>query len=282
MDYFPHFVNHGKTLFTIEQKYGNDGYAFWFKLLELLGSTENHFYDCRDVNAWEFLLAKTRLDEVSASEILDMLAKLGAIDAELWEHRVIWSANFVGNLTDVYKKRVVSVPTKAQILSFRVGNPSSDGISGDINPQSKVKESKGEERREISPPSKFNKSPWEETTDILTDEWVALYSTRPDPDFIKDIRKRVFQSVSNGQPRAAIATALKRIFDGDHILGFGRYVTEATQGRISPHDNGLREKAYKCLKEFAEVKCATQAKRALYFDYCKACERGQDLEMSKA
>ena len=45
VDYFPHFVSHGKTMFTIEMKYGNDGYAFWFKLLEILGSTENHYID---------------------------------------------------------------------------------------------------------------------------------------------------------------------------------------------------------------------------------------------
>ena len=40
VDYFPHYVNHGKTLFILEQKYGNDGYAFWFKLLEMLGGSD--------------------------------------------------------------------------------------------------------------------------------------------------------------------------------------------------------------------------------------------------
>jgi len=40
VDYFPHFVNHGKTMFILEEKFGNNGYAFWFKLLELLGKEE--------------------------------------------------------------------------------------------------------------------------------------------------------------------------------------------------------------------------------------------------
>ena len=36
VDYFPHYVNHGKTLLIIENEYGNTGYAFWFKVIELL------------------------------------------------------------------------------------------------------------------------------------------------------------------------------------------------------------------------------------------------------
>ena len=40
VDYFPHIINQGKTIFIIENNYGNDGYAFWFKLLELLGATD--------------------------------------------------------------------------------------------------------------------------------------------------------------------------------------------------------------------------------------------------
>lgn len=46
VDYFPHFVKCGRTIFILESKYGNDGYAFWFKLLEILGDTEGHYYDC--------------------------------------------------------------------------------------------------------------------------------------------------------------------------------------------------------------------------------------------
>lgn len=37
VDYFPHFVKGGRTIFILENKFGNDGYAFWFKLLEILG-----------------------------------------------------------------------------------------------------------------------------------------------------------------------------------------------------------------------------------------------------
>lgn len=63
VDYFPHFVKGGRTIFILENKFGNDGYAFWFKLLEILGESEGHFYDCSNASNWEYLLAKTRVTE---------------------------------------------------------------------------------------------------------------------------------------------------------------------------------------------------------------------------
>lgn len=154
VDYFPHFVNSGKTLFILEQTYGNDGYAFWFKLLELLGSTDGHYYDCRNTPAWKFLLAKTRVDEETAIEILDLLVELEAIDRELWEHKIIWSDNFVNNLVPVYSNRKAELPKKPVITSrnesaeeFLPVETGDKPISTDENPQSKVKESKVEESK---------------------------------------------------------------------------------------------------------------------------------------
>jgi hypothetical protein len=145
VDYFPHDCNHKKTMFILESQFGNDGYAFWFKLLELLGNTEGHFYDCRDEHDWGFLLAKTRLDEETTNRILNTLSKLQAIDPELWEQKIIWSQNFVDRLEDVYKRRLVNVPIKPTIKNKCQQKPASNGINVDGNPQSKVKESKVKE-----------------------------------------------------------------------------------------------------------------------------------------
>ena len=132
-------------MFTIENKYGNDGYAFWFKLLELLGSTEHHYIDCNNSETWEFMLAKTRLNEISATEILDLFSRLGAIDKELWEHKIIRSQNFIDNLNTVYVRREINVYTKSDILGLCIQKLPLNGESVNIYPQSKVKESKGEE-----------------------------------------------------------------------------------------------------------------------------------------
>ncbi len=142
VDYFPHYCQHKKTMYILEQRYGNDGYAFWFKLLELLGDTEGHYINCNNEATWEFLQAKTRLDSNLCHEILNLLAKLDAIDPELWAQKVVWSQNFVDGIADVYKNRRTKVPTKPDLDSFYRQKPRQDRVSTDKNPQSKVKESK--------------------------------------------------------------------------------------------------------------------------------------------
>jgi len=154
VDYFPHDCSHKTTIYILEKKFGNNGYAFWFKLLELLGSTEGHFFDCRNPGNWEFLQAKTNLDDNSCNEILNLLSKLKAIDSELWENnKVIWCQNFVDRIADVYKNRRAEVPKKPSfhrpkpqpIEVSTDENPAGkdfEEVSTDENPQSKVKESK--------------------------------------------------------------------------------------------------------------------------------------------
>ena len=145
VDYFPHMVTGGKTIFILEQKFGNDGYAFWFKLLELLGDTKGHYFCTRNYSDWHFLIAKTRVTEQIATEILDTLAELDAIDGDLWKEKTIWVQKFVDNISDVYKKRKQEVPEKP---SFCDSNDNSSDIPVPEMRQSKVKESKGKESKE--------------------------------------------------------------------------------------------------------------------------------------
>lgn len=135
VDYFPHVVVSGKTMFVLEAQFGNDGYAFWFKLLELLGSTDGHVYDCRNPADWQFLLAKTRVEEDKAHKILELLSNLHAIDVELWEQKVIWCQNFVDNITDAYKNRRAKPPEKPDVFSFYEQKPTREGVSTDRNYQ---------------------------------------------------------------------------------------------------------------------------------------------------
>jgi hypothetical protein len=112
IDYFPHTCKHGKTMFILEERFGNNGYSFWFKLLEILGSSNGHYFDCNDLANWQFLLSKTRTTTESASEMLDLLCTLCAIDGEMWQHRIIWVQNFVDNIEDAYSKRVDKLPKR--------------------------------------------------------------------------------------------------------------------------------------------------------------------------
>jgi hypothetical protein len=149
VDYFSHSCTSGKTIFILEQKYGNDGYAFWFKLLEQLGRKEGHFIDLSDEVELLHLTAISRVSAEKIEEILDLLVKVEAIDKPLWvDHKVIWCEKFVDGLSDLYARRKVEKPNRMQILSIKgvydnINSPEIDisQQNDSINPNSIVKDS---------------------------------------------------------------------------------------------------------------------------------------------
>jgi hypothetical protein len=140
VDYFPHdaSASQGDTLTILQGKWGNDGYAFWFRLLEKLCSSKGHFIDCRNPVKWQLLLAKTQLSNGTGEEIMDTLVDLQAIDSELWKkNRIIWCQNLVDNIGDAYRNRRRPVPTRPVPTDI---NP----ITTVSNPHTILKETKEE------------------------------------------------------------------------------------------------------------------------------------------
>jgi hypothetical protein len=120
IDYFPHFVSDGKTLLILQNEFHNDGYAFWFKLLELLCVSDGQAYDYNNPAEWRLLLAKTSVQEDTATKILTILADVGAIDKELHTHKIIWVQKLVDNLDLVYNRRSNGKPQKPVIANNNV------------------------------------------------------------------------------------------------------------------------------------------------------------------
>jgi hypothetical protein len=151
VDYFPHDCTHKKTIYILKNRYGNEGYAFWFQLLELLGKSEGHFINCNDTTTWLFLTAETGInDDKKTLDILNLLAEMHAIDKKLWKHKIIWSQNFVERLADVYHRRKIKIPQKPIIDSKNRVNVDKNPINDSSNPQSKVKESKVKENKKTA------------------------------------------------------------------------------------------------------------------------------------
>ena len=167
VDYFPHMTHSGKTIAILEARWGNDGYAFWFKLLELLGDSNDFSFNCNHSADWEYLLSKTRVTELVAEAILDKLAEIEAIDAGCWQQRIIWSDNLVRNLESVFVKRKQEAPQKPEFLEQK---PDAAEVSGDFRDGNaaepdiiptetdKVKESKPEQSEAEQTASKDNKA----------------------------------------------------------------------------------------------------------------------------
>lgn len=145
VDYFPHDAkaSEGDTLTILQSQFGNDGYAFWFKLLEKISSSENHVIDCRNPRKWQLLLAKTSASEEKGSAIMNLLCELEAIDAQLWrESRIIWCQNLVDNIADAYKNRNRPVPERPIFTTDNSISSRKNPISSAGNPQTKLNETK--------------------------------------------------------------------------------------------------------------------------------------------
>lgn len=163
IDYFPHEVTHGKKMFIIENKYKNDGYAVWFKLLEELGKANFHYLDFNDEEQLMYLSSKFNVDEELLFSIVEDLAKLNAINKDLFQNnRIVFSDKFIESIQDAYKRRnnkCVTFDSLCKHLSIKCEQKqiSSSEKSGN-KPQTKVdynkvNNSKGE--NEENPITKF-------------------------------------------------------------------------------------------------------------------------------
>ena len=113
VEYFSHDVEQKTTLFILQKKFKNDGYAVWYKTLELIGKTPGHYYDCTLPVRWQFYLAYIDVPEALANEIIETLVQLDALDRNLWEeNKILWSQNFIDRLSDVYHRREMGLPPK--------------------------------------------------------------------------------------------------------------------------------------------------------------------------
>ena len=221
VDYFPHFVKGGRTIFILEDRFGNDGYAFWFKVLEILGEAEGHFYDCSNGSNWAFLLAKTHLTEEEANNIISVLIDLGKIDAELWAaKRILWVDNFVKNLSEVYRTRHSDLPLKP---CFEPENPVKEEVITEktevqegfsTGNDTKEKESKGEERKE-------KKYPYQGICDL----WNSICVSLPKIAKLTEARKQKIRSRLDEfgcQPEEWLTTAetlFRRVQASDFLTG---------------------------------------------------------------
>jgi hypothetical protein len=160
VDYFPHLLGEGKKMYFIENKYGNNGYAVWYKILEKLGSTEYHYLNLNKEEEVMFLASKCKVSEDVLLLIINDLSKMDVFHKELWSNKIIWCPQFIESIEDAYKKRNNKCITLdgLRILLDGLGvlKLSKCTSKGHGNTQSKGEDSKEEDRREYIEPSFLN------------------------------------------------------------------------------------------------------------------------------
>ena len=216
VDYFSHDTDasQGRTLSVLQNKYGNDGYAFWFQLLELLGRSPGHYYNFKEATDWEFLLAKTHISRPeTARSMLETLATLNAIDLELYEQGIIWSQNFVDRLMGVYERRRENKPGRPVSAAETPLKPAVTGLLMTETPQSKVNYSKvnntpkGGQRKAPSSTKK------EEKDSVINEIFAEMRTYLGFPDKVK-----IDPIPSYGKEGQAIKRMFTRGFAREEIL----------------------------------------------------------------
>ena len=138
MDYFPHDTDAAsdEKVESLRILYGNDGYAFYFILLERIYRTADFELDISDAETRQILARKV---EVTPQKFDDMLAsalKRSCFDREAYTERGVLTSSGI-------KKRADTVVSKRQKMASAYSNRVSSAETGAETPQRKVKESKG-------------------------------------------------------------------------------------------------------------------------------------------
>jgi hypothetical protein len=117
IDWFPHPVTHGRKMGMIERKYGNDGYAVWFKILEEIGSAQPHAINLSDDIQIELYASRCLVDPAIFMQIIGDLISWGEFNQTVWEtRRVLYSAKFIESVSEIFRKRKTPPPSLADIL----------------------------------------------------------------------------------------------------------------------------------------------------------------------
>ena len=258
VEYFSHYVTPGKELQLLTDKFGNDGYAFYFRLRELLGRTPNHSYSVEDEIDWLFFVKQMGLNETRTSDIIQYSVKIRDLDKESWEDKRLWSQNFVDELVPVYEKRTSDLPDKNSYrnenTSFRVGNPSY--VNENPSFRSDNSQSKGKER-------KVNKSKGEEIGETPTsEELIALQDKYPKTDVKESYRRFKLFNEANGRVYSNPLAAFELWVGEDAADGKYKRVDESKPLILHCLDCGTtkeadRNKEYDCFCD----KCGAQMVR---------------------
>lgn len=146
VEYFPHIVSSGKKMFFIENKYGNDGYATWFKILEKISETKFHFLNLNEDEEIIYLASKCRVSEDRLLSIINDLARIGAFNKMLWEVKVIWCQKYIDEIQEAYIRRnnkcITFDSLCKHLIDLCILKPNKLPLNSDINTQSRVDKSR--------------------------------------------------------------------------------------------------------------------------------------------
>ena len=153
VDYFPFYAKDGRTLFILESKYQCKGTGFFTNVLRFLALQTDHHFSIEDDADKLYFFSKTKVDDESGMDMLNIMVKTGKLDSELFDRGIIASEDFLDSIGDAYRKRLNDCITIEDIRGIyqvtgdvnqvtgdgNAGEQDLSGVTPDSNPQSIVK-----------------------------------------------------------------------------------------------------------------------------------------------
>jgi hypothetical protein len=155
LEYFPHDTDsvNDEKVEALRMLYGNDGYAFYFILLERIYRTKHAELDVSDAETIQILSRKVGVTTQEFDSMLKTALKRDCFDAKEYEVRGVLTSNGI-------KKRVIPVMEKRENMRSKYASDKKNDslqVSDAETPQKrdKVKESKVKESKVKVPKTKY-------------------------------------------------------------------------------------------------------------------------------
>jgi hypothetical protein len=154
MDYFPHDTDaaNDEKIEALRALHGNDGYAFYFILLERIYRTSSAELDVSKTAILAALIKKIGVSMDKFNEILETAFDINCLDREQYENRCVLTSNGIRKrFTEVNKIRENWRKRKeSREENYRENHKENPGDNPGETRQSKVKESKEKKSKKES------------------------------------------------------------------------------------------------------------------------------------
>jgi hypothetical protein len=143
MDYFPHDTNAAAD----KKIDGNDGYVFYFILLEMIYQETTFELDISDAETIQILCKKIGINEDLFGQILHTAIKRDCFDKEAFYEREVLTSNGIKKRASVVIDKREKMRKVYETIEKKVSASEIEEETQEEKPQSKVKESKVKEKK---------------------------------------------------------------------------------------------------------------------------------------
>lgn len=177
MDYFPHdtdAVNDTK-IEALRMLYGNDGYAFYFILLELIYRQPNFELDVSDAETLQILAKKVEVSPEKFSNMMQTAIKRECFDPVAYHERSVLTSEGVKKRSKVVVDKREKMRQKSSSGAKNELFPDSCGVSdAETGEESTQSKSKSKSKRKVK--EKINKITYADFVTLTQEEYDKLIS----------------------------------------------------------------------------------------------------------